>query len=123
MAHQNNVILLLDNNALFLLANIASQRIAICLKEEKKLIIALPIPFFSDDTQALSHFVTNRPIRTDTSPWGYFWLHIVLRKGTSGHQGTRAAPLSNGDPRQWPFGARGFCSKAAFVAWWPTIAV
>ena len=31
--------------------------------------------------------------------------------------------LSNGDPRHWPFGVWGFYSKAAFVAWWPTISV
>jgi hypothetical protein len=39
MMHQNNVTFLLDDNALFLLGNIVSQRISICLKEEKKLII------------------------------------------------------------------------------------
>ena len=31
--------------------------------------------------------------------------------------------LSNGDLRHWSFGAWGFYSKAASVAWWPTIAV
>jgi hypothetical protein len=35
--HQDNIILLLDDNELFLLGNIVSQRIAICLKEEKKI--------------------------------------------------------------------------------------
>jgi hypothetical protein len=34
--HQNNIISLLDSNALFLLGDITSQRIAICLKEKKE---------------------------------------------------------------------------------------
>ena len=60
--HQDNIIVLLDNKALFLLGNIMLQRIAICLKEKKENKIKKEKKVWEDSCFQESKFVPVTPI-------------------------------------------------------------